>query len=55
MNATTQQSPLAQERGAALTPEMFTPLAYWASGFEYAFGYQMQLFWDFWGFTHGER
>lgn len=48
MNANTQHPPA----DPAFTPAMFAPLACWAAGFEYAFGYQMQLLWDFWGFTH---
>lgn len=34
---------------------LFAPLTHWAAGFEYAFGYQLRLIWDFWGFTDDAR
>lgn len=29
----------------------FAPLAHWYAGFDYAFGYQIKLVWDFWGIS----
>lgn len=30
-------------------PPVLAPLAFWANGFEYAFGYQLKLIRQFWG------
>ncbi len=30
---------------------LFAPLTHWASGFEYAFGYQLKLIREFWGLS----
>lgn len=30
---------------------MLAPLAHWYAGFDYAFGYQLKLVWDFWGLS----
>lgn len=34
-----------------LQPSLYVPLSHWASGFEYAFGYQLKLIREFWGIT----
>lgn len=38
-----------------LQTTLFLPLAHWVAGFDYAFGYQMKLIRDLWGFTDVER
>lgn len=53
--ATSLETPLEIPFNIPLDTLMFAPLAHWAAGYEYAFGYQWKLLWDFWGFTSAGR
>lgn len=56
MDTSTQPSTTAADHApAGFPPAVFMPMARWANGFDYAFGYQLQLFWDFWGITRDGR
>ncbi len=55
MDTSTPQATAADRTPAGFPSEIFMPMARWANGFDYAFGYQLRLFWDFWGITHDGR
>jgi hypothetical protein len=55
MNTTQSQTPDSAEQDTPVALNPFFPATRWAAGFEYAFGYQLQLFMDFWGIRQDGR